>query len=164
MYIKFIKKHVVGIAKGEVRNIPESQAKEMLAGKYAEEIDEDEYNELKAEMFKVLVDDQARTDEVEAKRIEKRDEEAAARMVETNKTNIIGATNLKKETPTDERVFLTVSEGDMENNPDFVAKDLKVGDEILLDEDANPVRSSDDGAYYGREGKIVGKQKPSSEN
>lgn len=164
MYIKFIKRHVVGIAKGEVRNLQERQAQKMIIEKYAEEIDKEEYDELREGMIEVLRNKQSVIDKEAQEKITKEREDIAKRLVETNKTGIVKMSGVKKETPEDTRVFHEVTKEDLENNPDFVSRHVKVGDEILLDEDANPIRSSDDGSYYGREGKIVGKPQPSSED
>lgn len=165
MKIKFIKKHPVGIAKDEVRNLQESQAEKMIVEGYAEEISEQEYEEAKKEMIKVAQVNQSKIDSEYKKKKDKEDKEAKKRFEATEKTGISTVKKEKKETPKDDRVFHKVTIGDLDNNPDFKIRHVKEGDEILLGDDGNPIRSSDDGSYYGREGKIVGKlQTPSKDS
>jgi len=167
MYIKFIKNHPVGISKGEVRNLQESNAEEMIVGGYAEVIEAKEYESLKAEMIKLKKEEQKKTDKQISDDKNKQDKEDSKRIKahEKNKNSRFIATVKKEDaTPKDNRVFHKITKGDLENNPDFISRHLDVGVEILLGEDANPIRSTDDGSYYGREGKIVGKYQPSSED
>lgn len=45
MFVIFIKKHQVGIEKGQCSNVPEKAGKRFIDQKYAKEISEDEHNE-----------------------------------------------------------------------------------------------------------------------
>lgn len=162
MYILFIKKHEIGIPNGDVRKVSERLALKMIDEGYAEEINKETYEEVLAKLLVSNGKKIKKAGEDAVKRNLKESEESAKRFDVLNKNKPKIGT-VKKEVPKDERVFHEVTEGDIENNPEFKQRGVKAGDEILLDKDGNPVKSSDDGSYYGREG-VLGKHLPSSED
>lgn len=164
MYIHFIKKHAVGIAKGEVRNLQESQALKMINEKYAEEISKEDYDEKKVVMMEEMKDRiEAQNKAAKDKRVEK-DEGKLARIKANVKKKIVIADAEEVVEEKEDKFYHTVTEENLKNNPDMVSRNLKIGDEILLDkENGNPVKDMANGNYIGRDG-VLGKQKPSSEN